>query len=314
MAARARTVAPVSRDSRLKIALVLNLAIVVVQVVFGFAANSLSLIADAGHNVSDVAAIIVSLVAVRWARRPPNPSRSFGYHRGTILAAQLNAAIIIAASAVIIYEAIRHLLEPEPVAGGVVLAVALVAFVANAVAAFLLADGSHDLNMRSALLHMAGDAAASLGVAFAGLIILVTGGAYWLDPLVSIVIALFISFEALRLLKSTADVLLESTPAGLDVEELASEIRAVPGVEDVHDLHVWGLTAEMRMMTAHVLVAGHPTLEEAQGVGVEVKRRVAATHDIRHATLELECEGCVDDGSWCAMDEPLHPTAPRDAH
>jgi cobalt-zinc-cadmium efflux system protein len=291
----------VSREARLRAALVLNAAMVALQVTFGFVAHSLGLLADAGHNLTDVAAVLLSLVAVRWARRAPNEAKSFGYHRATILAAQANAAAIIALTAVIGYEAVHRLVHPRAVSGALVVGVALVALAANGAAAALLVGRDVDLNIRSAILHMAGDAVASAGIAVAGTVILVTGRFYWLDPAMSLAIGVLIAVEAVRLIKQTTDVLLQATPEGLALAELACAMEAVPGVEQVHDLHVWGLTDDMRVLSAHVVLDGHPTLEEAQLVGVAVKQAISRPFHIAHATLELECEGCVDDGSWCAM-------------
>ncbi len=286
----------VSRQRRLIYALLLNVALVITQVVFGIGAHSLGLLADAGHNLTDVAAVGLSLYAVRLALRRPNAKRSFGYHRSTILAAQANAAGILLITAFIIFEAIRRLQHPVAVHGAVVAIVAGVALVLNALAAWLLFDHSHDLNMRSSLLHMAGDAVTSAGVLVAGVVIAVRGGSYWLDPVVSIAIGLVIGYQALRLLRQTADVLLESTPDGLDIDALARAIETVEGVETVHDLHTWSLSSDIHALSAHVVVDGHPTLEEAQVVGERIKTVVAERFHIEHATLELECEACHDDG------------------
>lgn len=297
------------RESRLRLALALNVIIVVVQVVFGLVARSLGLLADAGHNLTDAAAVILSLLAVRWARRRPTGQRSFGHHRATILAAQANAAMILAATVLITYEGIRRIRHPQAVSGGIVVIVALLAAAANLGAAVALRekDDGHghgpDLNMRSAFLHMAGDAAASVGVALAGFIILVTKGNYWLDPLVSIGVGLVIAYHAWKLLRSTTEVLLESTPAGLDLAELQAAIDGVEGVEHVHDLHVWSISSDIRALSAHVVLDGHPTLEEAQVVSTAIKRLIGPRFSIAHATLELECESCMDEGPWCAIDE-----------
>lgn len=304
------------RELRLRLALGLNIVIVVIQVVFGLAANSLGLLADAGHNLTDAAAVLASLVAVRLARRRPTSERSFGYHRGTVLAAQANAATILAITVLIVYEGIRRIIHPETVSGGVVVVVAVGAAVANVIAALALREGhSHghgdheddgeegDLNMRSALLHMAGDALASVGVAIAGAVILLTGRFDRLDPAVSMGIGLLIAYQAWKLMRASADVLLESTPVGLDLNALTSTMATVAGVEQVHDLHVWSLSSEVRALSAHLVLAGHPTLEEAQAVGDAVKCAVTGRFRIAHATLELECETCSDDGDWCAMDD-----------
>lgn len=161
----------------------------------------------------------------------------------------------------------------------------------------VLHDGSADLNMRAALLHMIGDAAASLGVAGAGLVILVTGGFEWLDPAVSLGIALLIAIQAWKLVRQSVDVLLESTPKDLDPEALSRAMSNVDGVDDVHDLHVWSVSSEVRALSAHLVLSGHPTLEEAQIVGERVKRAIGQPFRIAHATLELECEACAQDES-----------------
>ncbi len=301
------------REARLRLALVLNIVIVAIQVAFGLAAHSLGLLADGGHNLADVAAVVVSLVAVRWARRRPTTERSFGFHRGTILAAQANAATILAITVLIIYEGVRRLLHPEAVRGGMVVIVATVATFANLIAALALREGhdhgghgdhhrgTGDLNMRSVRLHLAGDALASVGVAVAGAVILVTGRFTRLDPAVSLGIGLLIAWQAWLLLRSTGDVLLESTPAGLDTDHLTATIEAIDGVEHVHDLHVWSLSSELRALSAHLVLDGSPTLEEAQIVGEAVKRAITEPYRIAHSTLELECETCSDVGDWCAM-------------
>lgn len=302
-----------NKSRLLAIALGLNVVLVGAQVGFGLAADSLGLLADAGHNLSDVAAVVVSLVAVQWARRAPTAQRSYGYHRGTILAALANAAMILAVSAFILWEGVRRLGEPHPVQGGLVVAVALVAFVVNAGSAVVLRQHGSDLNMRSALLHMVSDAAASLGVALAGVVILVTGRFQWLDPVVSMAIAALIAVEAFRLVRQAAEVLLESTPKDVKLDQLTATIGAVGGVEAVHDLHVWSLSSEVRALSAHVVLAGRPSLAEAQVVGERIKEAVAEPFAIAHSTLELECEPCAEGPCRpCGMDAaPPRVTAER---
>ncbi len=283
------------RATRLWIALGLNAVIVVGQVVAGIAASSVGLVADAAHNLSDVAAVVVSLVAVRLALRPATPQRSFGFHRATILGAQANAAMLLVVTLVVMVEGVRRLADPDPVEGGIVVVVAGVAVLANSAAAWVLArDQGHgqDLNMRSAFLHMVSDALVSVGVMVSGAVILVVGGWYWLDPAVSIVISAAVGWRAWRLLVQTADVLLESTPDGVDAAAVATAIRAVPGVDDVHDLHVWSLSSDLRALAAHVVVDGEPTLADAQQFGVAVKAMLAEDWAIEHATLEFECATC----------------------
>lgn len=297
--------------------LVLQAAIVGGLVAAGLAAHSVGLLSAAGHNLADVGAIALSLVAVRLAARKPTASRSFGFHRSTVLAAQANAAGILAISVFIVVAAVARLGHVHHVRGGVVLVAALGDFALNGVSALLLrgANGGHnhahghdhadpDLNVRAAMLHLAGDALAAAGVAVAGAVILITGRFDWLDPAISIAIAALIAWEAVKLVRATTDVLLESTPPGLDTNALLDTMSNVAGVEEVHDLHAWSLSSDVRALSAHLVLAGHPTLEEAQVVGEAVKRTIAMQYGISHATLELECEACVDaDVDPCAIDD-----------
>ena len=304
-----------SRERRLAIVIVLNVAIVAAQAVTGVVAGSLGLLADAGHNLADVGAVALSWWAIRLSRRRPTQSRSFGWHRSTVLAAQANAAAILAVTAIIAFEAVRRLNDPSEVRGGVVMIAALVALAGNAVSVMLLRDSHHDLNMRSALLHMVSDVAASAGVAVAGLVILLTDGNFWIDPVVSLGVGLLITREAVRLLRATTDVLLEATPAGLDLAVLVEAVAADPGVDDVHDVHAWALSSDVHALSAHLVMTGHPTLEEAQVVGDRIKRLMAERFRISHATLELECESCMDDDrDPCAIDGLSPSFEHRHAH
>jgi cobalt-zinc-cadmium efflux system protein len=298
-----------NRTRRLTLSLALNIVLVAVQIVYGVAAHSTGLLADAGHNVTDVAALLLSLVAVRLALRPRSAEHSFGNHRATILAALANAAAITAVTVVIVFESIRRLNQPVHVHAGTVLVVAAVALVVNGLAALVLRDGSHDLNMRSALLHMLGDALASLAVLVSAALLLAYPSATWLDPAAALVVAAIIVYEAAIVFRSSVSVLLESTPADVDLDELSAAMRRVAGVEEVHDLHVWSLSSEMRVLSAHLVLSGHPSLEAAQLVGDQVKRTIGGSFAISHSTLELECERCIDtDDDPCPM-EATGPTA-----
>jgi cobalt-zinc-cadmium efflux system protein len=291
------------RVRRLNVALGFNIAIVVVQVVFGFVARSVGLLADAAHNVVDVAAILFTMVAVRLTARPPTAERTFGYHRSTVLAALVNAALVLGVTVAIAVEAVHRLIHPTPVRGGIVLVVALIATVGNLAAAVVVLGGGRELSMRSTALHLGADGAASLGVAVSGAVILMTGAWYRLDPAVSLGIAALIGVQGVRLMRDAAEVLLESTPAGLDIGAVARAMESVPGVEEVHDLHAWSLSTDVVALSAHLVMVGHPSLEEAQEVAERVKRAVAGPFGIAHATLELECETCAPDGADpCAME------------
>lgn len=294
-----------TRTRRLTLSIVLNGVLVAVQIGFGLVAHSVGLLADAGHNVTDVAGLVLALVAVRLVLRPRSAARSFGNHRATILAALANAVIITAVTLVIVAESLRRLAHPDHVDAGIVVAVAAGALVANGVAALLLRDGTNDLNMRAAVLHLFGDALASLAVLVAGAVLLVAPSAAWLDPASALVVAAIIVYQAVGVFRESVSVLLESTPGDVDLPELTATMTAVPGVAEIHDLHVWSLSSEMRVLSAHVVMAGHPSLEEAQAVGDQVKRAIAVPYAISHSTLELECERCNDD-----VDDPCHMESP----
>jgi cobalt-zinc-cadmium efflux system protein len=303
-----------TRTRRLILSLALNLALVVVQFGFGLSAHSVGLLADAGHNITDVAGLVLSLLAVRFVLRPRSAERSFGNHRATILAALANAVIITAVTVVVVAESLRRYGHPEHVHAGVVVAVAAGALVVNGICALVLRDGTGDLNMRSAVLHMMGDALSSLAVLVAAAVLILVPSASWLDPTSALVVAAIIVWQATGVFRESISVLLESTPGDVDLPELTAAMGAVPGVGEVHDLHVWSLSSEMRVLSAHLVLEGHPSLEEAQVVGDQVKQVIALPFSISHSTLELECERCIDSqDDPCLMEshEPLAATTPR---
>jgi cobalt-zinc-cadmium efflux system protein len=298
------------RQRRLIIAIALNVAVVVGQVAWGISAHSLGLIADAGHNLADVAGLAIAVIALRYSVRRATMARSYGHHRGTILAALANGALLLAVTGYIAIAAVVRLLHPRPVNGAVVLTVALAAAAMNGIGAALvherpagdrLAHRTSDLNMSAATLHLVGDAAVSLAVAVAGLLIVVTHGTTWLDPAVSLLVCVAIAVLAVRVVHRSADVLLESTPRAIDPEQVLDAVRALPTVVDVHDLHVWSLSSDIYALSAHVLLAGHPTLEQAQATADAIKRELAGSFAIGHATLEMECEACPEPDP-CALD------------
>ena len=283
-----------NRTRRLATSLTLNLVLVVVQICFAVVAHSTALAADAGHNLADVGALALSLVAVRLALRPASPSRSFGNHRATILAALTNASLVVVVTLFIVIGSAERLAHPEAVRAGIMVAVAAFSLVVNGVAALVLRERGGDLNMRSVLVHAVGDALASLAVVVAGVVLLVVPSATWLDPASALAVAAVIVVQASRVVGGSVSVLLESTPRDLDPVALNGAMAGVPGVSQVHDLHVWSLSSDVRVLSAHIVVTGHPTLEEAQATGDRVKLAIAGPFAIAHVTLELECEPCED--------------------
>jgi cobalt-zinc-cadmium efflux system protein len=302
------------RQQRLVIAIVLNIAVVVAQIIWGLLAHSLGLLADAGHNLADVAGLAIAVIALRYSLRSATMARSFGHHRATILAALANGGLLLAVTGFVAVDAVVRLVHPRPVHGGIVALVALGAAALNGLGATLVHErrAHPDLNMSAATLHLVSDAAVSLAVAAAGLVIVLSHGTYWLDPAVSLLVCVAIASQAVRLLHRSADVLLESTPKAIDPEAVLAAVRDVPTVVDVHDLHVWSLSSDLHAMSAHVAVSGHPTLEQAQATGERIKDMVALDFDIAHATIEMECEACPEPDP-CALESPssgfqvLHP-------
>ncbi len=273
-------------------AVALQIFIAAGEIVFGLFANSVALLADAGHNLVDAGGIILSLFAVYWAAAPRDERRSYGGHRATVLAALANMALISIVTVGIIAESIVRLLHPEKVDGLVLMLAALGAFILNGAAAFVLNDKTLDLNMRTSLFHAVADVMASLAVIVAGVVLIIDPSFVQIDAIVPLFVAVFILYIAYGLLKESVGVLMENTPADIDPSVIQAGMEAVVGVAGVHDLHIWSLSREYRVLSGHVVVQGHPSLEEAQIVSDALKTVLSTSYGIAHATLELECEPC----------------------
>jgi cobalt-zinc-cadmium efflux system protein len=285
---------PTDRRARraLWIALVANAAFLVVEVIGGFVFDSLSLLADAAHMSTDVAGLVIALIAQTLMMRPASARRTFGLRRAEALGGLANGLLIIAAALWIFVEAFGRLGDPPDVAGAGLLAVATVGLAVNVGSAVVLARArGRDLNMRGAYVHMLADAAGSVGVIIAGIGI-VMFGAEWLDPFMSILIGVLVLWSAWGLLRDALNVLLEGVPSHLDVDEVEHALRAGDDVDAVHHLHVWELGADMPALSAHVVLREASTLHEAQLRGEALKRMLAERFGITHATLELECHAC----------------------
>lgn len=302
-----------SRTKRLLVALVLNGVLVAAEIVSGIAAHSSALLSDAGHNLADVAALALALLALRFSLRRATSTHSFGYHRATILAALGNMGVLFAVTVAVAANAAWRLGHVGTIRPGIVVVVATISAVINLASAAVLFERGRDLNLKAAMTHLGADALAAATIAIAGCVEFFTGRFYILDPLVSLVVAIMIAIEAIRIGRASVDVLLESVPSDVDPVELAAAISGTPGVDGVHDLHCWSLSGDVRALSAHVLVSGHPSLEEAQVVGDRVKQVVHNRFAIAHATLELECEPCEDEqNTFCDIDvDPATITAGR---
>jgi cobalt-zinc-cadmium efflux system protein len=285
---------------RLGIAAGLTLVLVVVEVAAGLAANSLAILTDAAHNITDVIALGLSWIALQLALRPAHAGKTYGYHRAGILAALVNSTGLVLIALGIFYEASQRFQRPPEVDTGIMAMVAAVAFVINLGTALVIRHGSaNDLNVRSAFVHLLGDVFSTLGALAAAGAIALTGWSGW-DAAVSLLIGLLILWNAWGILRETVHILLESTPLDIDPEKLVDDLLQVEGVRGVHDLHVWSISRSLRTLSAHILV-GEISIRESAVIQAKIDRLLCDRYGIRHATLQMECENCLPDKLYCDM-------------
>ena len=277
---------------RLTIVLILTTTYLAAEVVGGLLTHSLALLADAGHMLTDVGGLALALLAIRFAERPATPERTYGYYRMEILAALTNAVVLIGISLYILYEAYERFRNPPEIQSGAMLAVAGVGLLVNVLGIYLLrAASTESLNMKGAYFEVLSDMLTSIGVIVAAVIMLTTGW-YYADPIISAGIGLFILPRTWMLLRDAVGVLLEGTPANVNLSALREAIAKVTGVVDVHDLHVWSLTSGVNAMSVHAVIDDHALHDEAL---LAVQRKVRSDFEIAHATVQVECQGCTVD-------------------
>jgi cobalt-zinc-cadmium efflux system protein len=281
----------------LRISLVVTLAYIVLLVIAGIRAHSLALLSEAGHNLSDLVALLLSLVAVYLQARPPSATKTYGWHRAGVLAALVNAGSLVVISFFIFFEAVKRLRNPEPVHAGLMMGVAAVGVAMNGAIALLLYKSDRDVNIRSALLHEIGDTVSTAAVIAGGWAIMATGR-YWIDPALSFAIGALILWSGFGIVRETLNILLEGTPQGIKLERVTAAICAVDGVNDVHDLHVWSIGSETAALSCHISIADIPP-SVSERILREVKERLHEEFHIDHTTIQFEnvvCEvahGCV---------------------
>ena len=264
----------------------LNAGFVAAEVGFGLAAHATALLADAVHNAGDVLGLLLAWGAAVLARRLPSRRRTYGWGRGSILAALVNAVVLLMGVGAITLAALQRLLAPAPVAAGMVVWVALAGVAVNGITAWMFSRGHADLNIRATFLHMAGDAAVSLGVVLAAVLIGVTG-AMWIDPAASLLIAAVVVVGTWGVLREAITLAMDFVPAGIAPADVDRFLRTLPGVVEVHDLHIWGLSTTETALTAHLVHVGAPP---GEAVILEATRELGARFAIGHATLQLETE------------------------
>jgi cobalt-zinc-cadmium efflux system protein len=282
------------------LSILLTLIFVFGEAAAGYFANSLALLSDAGHNLADALALVFSWYAVWMSKRPADARRTYGYHRVGVLAALVNAVTLVGIALAIFWEAAHRFRTPPPVQSGLMIGVALAAVLLNAVIALWLhAEAKHDLNLRSAYVHMLGDALSAMGVVVAGVIVAWTGQAV-ADPVVSLLIGGLILWSSWGILTEAVDVLLEAVPKGLDLAKLVQVIQQIPGVHGVHDLHVWTIGSGRAACSCHLLVP-----EQSAREGQQIQQAVAAMLEqefrITHTTIQVEVEGCTITDLHCQV-------------
>ena len=282
------------RDYRraMKIALVITSVFFIVEIAGGLLSGSLALLSDAGHMFSDLLSLLLSLGAMTLALQLPTKERTYGYHRGEIFAAFINSLLLIGVSVVILWEAYQRLLNPVPIQGGLMFIVACIGLVANLGVVFLL-HGSHNLNVRSAFLHVVGDLVSSLAVIGAAVWISFTGQVI-ADPILSGIIAVLIVISAVRIFRETIVILLQFTPRSIDFDVVVADMASVRGVDGVHHVHLWSLCSDINILDAHVYSC-EKDVEKIELMKQEIKERLKK-YRILHSTLEFECDECKECG------------------
>jgi cobalt-zinc-cadmium efflux system protein len=293
----------------LRLAFFLTVIILIAELVGGLLANSLALLSDAGHVVTDIFALGLAWFATVQAERPANARKTFGYHRVGILAALVNAVTLIVIAFAILLEAIQRFQHPESVQPLIMFLAAGIGIVVNLTIGFGLLREGDTLNVRAAMLHVFGDVGASAGVIVAGIIILLTGWTI-VDPLLSVGIAALIAVGAWRILRETTGILLEAVPKGLSMLDLVKDMKSVEGIQDVHDLHVWSIASNMYALSCHALIANLPP-SDSSAILHSLNTILNEKYHIGHATIQFECEPhqetyCAVNGLYCHLETAEH--------
>jgi len=287
-----------------KVALGATLALVATEFIAGVLAHSLALITDGWHNLTDVPALVLSWLAIYFAQKPPDHERTFGYHRAGVLAAFVNGLLLVGVSLYICYEGYERLVRPQPVASRALIVVGLVALIINGSISLALARERHDLNLRAVFIHNLGDALSNVAIVAGGGIIAMTGLTL-IDPILAFLIAAMIIWSAVGVVRDSTHILLEGTPRGMSVERVANAMLAVPGVREVHDVHLWSLGSRAHALACHILTLDMPT-SESELIGARIREVLAREFGITHSTLQFEhTHGPGDFHRY--MPEPLPP-------
>lgn len=280
----------------LLITMLLNIIITVVEVIGGLYSGSLSLISDALHNLSDALSIIISYIAIKMSQKSNDEKRTFGYKRSTILAAFINSTVLIVISFFLFKETYYKFIRPKEINGLVVIWVALIGLLANAIGAYLLHKGSeNDINMKSTYLHLISDAMSSLGVVLGGIVIYFYK-IYWIDPLITVMIGLYILRESLEILKQAINILMQGTPKNININEIVQELEEIKAIKNVHKVHVWGLNENTILFEAHVNLIDDILISETSKVYENIEHELKVHFGITYLTIQFEFNGCKNVG------------------
>ncbi len=286
--------------SKLRIALLLTLAYIVLLVVAGAKAHSLALLSEAGHNASDFLALLLSWVAAYLSERPPTVTKTYGWRRAGVVAAFLNAAGLILIALAIFYSAFVRLRHPQPVEAGLMMWVSAAGVVLNGAITLILLKGSRDLNMRSVLVHEIGDTLSTAMVIVGDWLILRTG-LLWIDPALSILISALVLWSSISIVRESLNILLEGLPSGMELAAVDADLRGVDGVLDVHDLHVWSIGSDTHALSSHVTIAD-VRLSQSTAILEAMRAMLAERHNIHHTTIQFESAACdLSNGCSCAL-------------
>lgn len=288
-----------SLNSVFVVAIILNALFVVVEMVVGLYYNSLGLISDAGHNLSDVFSLLLAMLAFRLAMLPPSKKFTYGYKKSTVLISLVNAVILLVAVGAIVVESVRKIIDPQPVFGAAISWTAAVGIVINGVTTIMLMRSQKDdLNVRGAFLHMLADTLVSVGVLVSGVIISFTGF-YMIDPLIGLLVSAVILISTWKLLSQSVRLTIDGTPENIDIDEIVSDLKKLPGISDVHHVHVWAISTSENAMTAHVVLEPDTDMEQVKHSAKDLLRHSG----IVHCTLETEFVGVECDSAECTQNQ-----------